>query len=173
MQNFLRNKEGASADIFQFVVDEVYKPIKMGPGVFSTTRTSENNWRGQPIGSFGMWWTADDVAKITALLNGGGAHDGEQILHPALLAAALQREPGDRGVDIGPGAKYNNAFWSSRYGAPDGYRCDFWVPYMAGYSGDVVTLMPNHTAYYYFSDNREFTWGGAVRESNKIAPHCR
>jgi hypothetical protein len=173
MQNYLRNKEGASADIFQFVVDEVYTPMKLGPGVFSTTRTSENGWQGQPIGSFGMWWTADDIAKIATLLANQGAQAGAQILHPGLLAAALQRDPADRGVDIGPGAKYNDAFWSARYGPSAGYACEFWVPYMAGYSGNVVALMPNGAAYYYFSDGREFTWNDAVREANKIAPHCR
>jgi hypothetical protein len=41
-----------------------------------------------------------------------------------------------------------------------------------GVSGNAVVLMPNGTAYYYFSDNREFTWNAAVRESNKILPHC-
>jgi hypothetical protein len=32
--------------------------------------------------------------------------------------------------------------------------------------------MPNGTTYYYFSDNKEFAWDKAVRESHGIAPHC-
>jgi hypothetical protein len=32
--------------------------------------------------------------------------------------------------------------------------------------------MPNGITYYYFSDNEEFTWDAAVREADKIIPHC-
>lgn len=48
----------------------------------------------------------------------------------------------------------------------------FWVPKMFGYSGNVVALFPNGITYYYFSDNREFTWNAALEESSKIAPLC-
>ena len=34
LQNYLESKEGVEADIFDFVVDEIYKPLKMGPGCF-------------------------------------------------------------------------------------------------------------------------------------------
>jgi hypothetical protein len=43
---------------------------------------------------------------------------------------------------------------------------------MLGYSGIVVALFPNGTAYYYASDNREFTWNAALREADKIIPLC-
>jgi hypothetical protein len=43
---------------------------------------------------------------------------------------------------------------------------------MLGYSGIVIVMMPNGSSYYYVSDNREFTWMGAIRESDKIVPHC-
>ena len=34
-------------------------------------------------------------------------------------------------------------------------------------------MMPSGSTYYYFSDNREFDWSAAVRESNHILPHCQ
>ena len=37
----------------------------------------------------------------------------------------------------------------------------------------VVALTPNGSTYYYFSDNQQFAWDAAVRESNKIAPFCQ
>ena len=37
----------------------------------------------------------------------------------------------------------------------------------------VVALMPNGASYYYASDWREFTWDAAVREADKILPHCQ
>ena len=46
------------------------------------------------------------------------------------------------------------------------------LPTTQGVSGNVVALMPNGTTYYYFSDNKEFTWDAAVRQSNKLPPFC-
>jgi hypothetical protein len=43
---------------------------------------------------------------------------------------------------------------------------------MLGVSGNAVILMPNGSTYYYFSDNQQFTWDAAVKESDKIVPHC-
>jgi hypothetical protein len=94
------------------------------------------------------------------------------VLHPGLLEAALQRDPKDRGVKIDSRRMYNNAFWADHYTRSDGFECEFWVPQMLGVSGNAVVLMPNGTTYYYFSDNKEFTWADAVRESNKMLPFC-
>ncbi|MBN1260958.1 MAG: hypothetical protein JXB35_09790 [Anaerolineae bacterium] len=173
MHNFLQSKEGPDADIYQFVVDEVFKPLGVGPGAFSTVRTEDDNWQGQAEGGYGMWLVADDIAKITTLLNvAGGKIDGVQVLDPGLLAAALQRDPQDRGLEIEEGRYYNNGFWATRYTEAGGFDCEFWTAEMVGISGNVVVLMPNGTTYYYYSDSREFFWASAVRESGKIVPHC-
>jgi formylglycine-generating enzyme required for sulfatase activity len=174
MQNFLQTLEGPDADIFNFLVAEIFTPLKIGPGAHSTLRTKDNNWQGQPYGGYGLWWIADDIAKFTAFLNvDQGSINGEQILHPSLLAAAMQRDPDDRGVDINSTSKYNNAFWARKYTQRDSYDCEFWVPHMLGYSGIVIVLMPNGTTYYYASDNQEFTWLEAIKESDKIIPQCQ
>ncbi len=174
LHNYLQSQEGPGADIFQFVVDEVYRPLGLGPGAYTTMRTADNDWQGQAEGGYGLWWIPDDIAKIATLLNSWqGQIDGVQVLHPGLLAAALQRSPDDRGVMIDSRRVYNNAFWANRYSQADGFDCEFWVPQMLGISGNVVAIMPNGTAYYYFSDNQEFTWDAAVRELDKITPMCR
>lgn len=173
LHNYLQTQEGAEADIFQFVVDEVYRPLRLGPGAYTTMRTADNNWQGQAEGGYGLWWIPDDIAKIAILLNNAnGQIDGEQILHPALLAATLQRDPADRGVQIDDQQMYNNAFWANQYTPGDGFACEFWVTEMQGVSGNVVALFPNGVTYYYFSDNQEFTWDAALRESDKISPLC-
>ena len=173
MHNYLQTQQGAYADIFQFVVDEVYRPLGLGPGAYSTMRTADNNWQGQAEGGYGLWWIPDDIARIAILLNNnGGKIAGEQILHPALLAAALQQDPHDRGVSIDSQRMYNNAFWANRYTKADGFDCEFWVPQMLGVSGNVVALFPNGITYYYFSDNQEFTWDAALRETDKMIPLC-
>ena len=172
LQNYLRTQEGPSADLFDFVVREVYEPVGLGSGIFTTLRTSENNWQGQPVGATGMWWIPDDIAKLTTFMNESrGKANGEQLLPLEMLKSALQADPNDRGLDR-PGGKYNNTFWADRFTPADGYDCTFYVPYMAGYSGNIVALMPNGVVYYYFSDNRDFDWYDAVREADRIAPMC-
>ena len=173
LQGYLQSQQGPDADVFQFVVDEVYRPLGLGPGAYTTLRTADDNWQGQAEGGYGLWWIPDDIARIATLLNNnGGKIDAEQILHPALLAAALQQDPQDRGVKIDPQRMYNNAFWANRYTKADGFDCEFWVPQMLGVSGNVVALFPNGVTYYYFSDHQEFTWDAALREADKIIPLC-
>jgi hypothetical protein len=172
LQNYLRTQEGTTADLYDFVVRELFQPVKLGPGINETLRTSENNWHGQPIGATGMWWTPDDVAKLTNFLNVDNGKVGDmQFLLPELVSGALQEDPQDRGVDR-PGGKYNNTFWADSFTTGDGFDCDFYVPYMAGYSGNIIALLPNGISYYYFSDNRDFNWHAAVREADRIIPIC-
>jgi len=172
MHNYLQTREGTDADIYQFVVDEVYRPLGLGPGAFTTMRTADNDWRGQAEGGFGQWWIPDDIARIGTFLLGGGKINGEHVLQPDLLAAALQQNPADRGVRIDGQRMYNNSFWANRYAESNGYACEFWVTQMLGVSGNVAALFPNGITYYYFSDNQEFTWDAALRESDKIIPLC-
>jgi hypothetical protein len=173
LHNYLQAQEGPEADIFQFVVDEVYRPLGLGPGAYTSMRTADNHWSGQAEGGYGLWWIPDDIAKLGMLLNSnGGKINGEQILHPDLLAATIQQNPNDRGVKIDSQRMYNNAFWANRYTRADGFDCEFWVTQMLGVSGNVVALLPNDITYYYFSDNQEFTWEAALREADKITPLC-
>jgi CubicO group peptidase (beta-lactamase class C family) len=172
LQNYLQIQQGSGADIYQFVVDEIYRPLGLGPGAFTTMRTADNNWQGQAEGGYGLWWIPDDIAKIGAFLLDGGKINGEQILQPDFLAASLQYNPADRGVRIDSQRMYNNAFWANHYTGSNGFPCDFWVTQMLGVSGNVVALFPNGITYYYFSDNQEFTWDAALQESTKIIPIC-
>jgi inosine-uridine nucleoside N-ribohydrolase/CubicO group peptidase (beta-lactamase class C family) len=173
LQNYLQTRQGPDAEIFEFVVDEVYRPLGIGPGAYTSMRTADDNWSGQAEGGYGLWWIPDDIAKIAMLLNNdGGKIRGEQILHPDMLVAALQQNPDDRGVKIDNQRMYNNAFWANRYTRADGFDCEFWVTQMLGVSGNVVALFPNGITYYYFSDNQEFTWDAALREADKMIPLC-
>ena len=119
-----------------------------------------------------MFWVPDDLAKISTLLNvDHGKIKGKQILDPVQLDAALQKNPDDRGVRRDGDGRYNNAFWADEYTSQDG-ACRFWVPHMYGYSGIVVALLPNGTAYYYASDNQEFNSTRAIQESAELIPIC-
>jgi hypothetical protein len=170
LQTYLRSREGPDADLFRFVVDEVYRPLGIGPGLFETMRTRDDNWQGQALGGLGLWWVPDDLAKLAVFLNvDDGAVDGRHLLAPDLLSAALQRDPADPGVDRVGGGRYNDSFWADR---ATGVGCEVWVPMMIGYSGIVVALFPNGTAYYYASDGQEFTSSAAMRAAGEIYPYC-
>jgi CubicO group peptidase (beta-lactamase class C family) len=176
MNNYLVQREGSGADIFNFVRDEVYIPLHLSTGALTSLRT-DNSLLGVPFGGYGLFWTRDDIAKIALLLNNqDGVIDGTQVLEPGLLAASLQRDENDRGVYTTgiPVFNYRNGFWAREWIPSQNrrYNCSFWTPFMSGYGGISVVLIPKGSTYYYFSDNNEFAWYEAVNESNKINPIC-
>jgi len=176
MNNFLVQKEGNGADIFNLVRDEVYIPLNLSAGALTTVRT-DNSPSGVPLGGYGLFWTQDDIAKIAMLLNDlEGNISGIQILEPGLLSASMQKDPNDRGLNTSgvPIFKYRNGFWAKEWTPSENrhYTCTFWTSFMSGYGGITVVLMPNGAVYYYFSDNDEFAWYDAVNESNKLIPMC-
>ena len=176
MNSYLIRQEGPGADIFDLMREEVYRPLGLSAGFMTTLRT-DNSPTGAPLGGYGLFWTADDVVKVARLLNDlDGRIDGKQVLEAGMLAAALQRNPQDRGLDTTgmPVFKYKDAFWAREWTPEEDsqYRCSFWTPFMSGFGGITVLLMPNGSVYYYFSDNNEFAWFSAVTESNKLKPMC-
>jgi hypothetical protein len=173
MNNYLQTQEGSGADIFNMVNNEVFTPIKLSAGI-STVRT-DNATTGAPFGGYGLFWTRDDIAKVVKLLNNdNGYANGTQALHPGMLDDSMQKNPNDRGMTTSgtTAFKYNNGFWAKDFKPADGYSCTFWTPFMSGYGGITVVMMPNGATYYYFSDNDEFSWYNAVHEANKLSPHC-
>lgn len=176
MDGYLKSKEGSSADIYDMLVNEVFSPIGIGPGAYTTLRTSDNNWQGQPFGGYGLWLNQDDVAKIVTLLNNdGGAHGGTQLLDTAVLAAAMQENGADRGLTTANQPfNYNNGFWGHEFTTGDGYACNFWTPFMSGYGGISLIMMPNGSTFYVFSDNGDFNWYDVVQESNDyVGSNCQ
>ena len=168
LQNYL------GEDVFDWLVQQVFEPLKIGPGAHSSARTSENNWQGQAFGGYGLWWTVDDAAKLAELMqHRGRTPDGDHILHPDLVARAMQRTA-DRGFLTGVGEYYHLGFWTSKF-TPDvdsEFLCTFYTPYMSGNGGITILMLPNGMTYYYFSDNGEFAWLDAVKATNHMRSHC-
>jgi hypothetical protein len=176
MNNFLVSKEGSGVDIYKLVRDEVYTPLHLSLGGLTTLRT-DNSPTGKPFGGYGLFWTRDDIAKIALLMDDQeGRINGSQLLESGLLAASMQKDSSDRGLNTSgvPIFKYRNGFWGREWTSAENrrYSCTFWTPFMSGYGGITVVLMPNGSIYYYFSDNNEYSWYDAVNESNKIKPMC-
>ncbi|MGX5696783.1 serine hydrolase [Agromyces soli] len=174
MDDLLKDRAGSGADLFSMVRDEVFEPAGVGPDALTTVRT-DNSPTGAPFGGYGLFWTQDDIAKVAKLLVADdGAVAGQQLLHPGLLDASLQRDPADRGLTTSGTTPfgYNNGYWALDFDSSDdpAYTSPFRVPFMSGFGGITVALMPNGSSYYVFSDNDEFAWAAAVKESNKLEP---
>lgn len=175
MNAYLKGIEGSGKDIFATtIVEELWKPLKLSKTAQFSRRTYDSI--SQPFTGWGLMWLADDVAKITNFLNvDNGSIGGLAVLDPALLSASMQKDPSDRGIDVPltDPFKYNNGFWAHEIKADVNCANDTWVPFMSGYGGITVLMLPNNTTYYNFSDNDTFFWVDAAIESNGIRSICQ
>jgi len=138
-----RQREGADADIWDMMLDEVYRPI--GIHHLPMNRTRESDGKGVPLLAWGIYATVDDIAKIAMLLQNGGAHDGVQLLSRTGVAEALYETdvrglPTGRENEYGP-QTYHLSLWHDAYATATGRS--YSVPHMSGYGGNIVQLMPN------------------------------
>ena len=68
------------------------------------------------------------------------------------------------------GATENGGFATNPFNST--FTCQFWIPFMSGYGGNTVLLLPNNAIFYIFSDDAEFYWNYAVEQINLIKPMC-
>jgi hypothetical protein len=171
MDSFLKRQAGPTADLWDMVVAEVFRPI----GIFHapTLRTQEvGGGRGIPHLAHGLYPTIDDIAKLTTLLQQGGQHQGQQLLSAAKLAEALDTT-GTRGLPsrqenrFGEG-RYHLSFWSVPYRTATG--CVFQIPYMMGFGGNLVVLLPNGISAFRFADGHHYDVDTMVLAAEAIRP---
>jgi CubicO group peptidase (beta-lactamase class C family) len=173
MTAYLSQLRGEPADIVDdLLAPEVWDVIQLSPTARVSRRTRDAV--RQPFAGYGLTLRADDVARLARYLNPANvAH--ERLLDQAMLRAALQLDPNDRGLPAGTdGAlRYNNGFWAVRVESLPGCRDALHVPFMSGFGGISVVLMPNGVSYYYFSDNAEFRFRRAIVEAARIRGYCQ
>lgn len=172
MTDFLRGKEGEGRDIYDDVVlGPLWRPQALSPALDATLRTYDS-YR-QPLAGLGLEYHPDDIARLAAWLDAGALIDGKPALDEAMLAAALQRDPAARGLPAdSPNRRYNLGFWARDIGPDLGCAGPVWVPYMSGYGGISVALLPRGVQYYYFSDSGHFDWSPAAIQAAKIRNLC-
>ena len=200
MQIYAQGQLGSSADIFNKVVSDVYVPLGLSQGAMTMMRTACNDQStssncnsstqagsaGNPIGSYGMYFIQDDIAKLGYFFdNSNGVINGAQVLDPAREDDSMVRTSDlglvipDSGFYTGtpPVANtyhYNNDYWSKYWTTTEfpSFSCNFWIPFMSGYGGNTVLLLPNNSVYYIFGDGGEFYWNDAVSQINLVKPMC-
>ena len=170
---YLRSKRGAAADFFDdLLVEKLYRPLGLSPLAEATRRTYDEI--RQPHTGFGLTLLRDDVAKLARFI---GPQDGRlgdhEVLARRLFDAIKQRIPGDPGMIAElESIRYNNGFRSFDVSSYIGCDEPVWVVVLSGFGGIAIVVMPNDTAYYYFSDGNEHRYLSAVRESHNIRAMC-
>jgi hypothetical protein len=173
LMNAYLQEQGLGQDIHRdLLVPKILKPLGLSPASFYTRRSYDPV--AQPYTGYGLTFLADDIARFALfMLESGGVIDGDQALNRSDLNAALQRVPENPGLESVPGTlRYNKGLWALEIQDYLGCAAPTWVPFMSGYGGITVALMPNGTVYYVFSDGGHFAWASAAAETNKINNYC-
>lgn len=174
LHNFYEAMEGPGVSVWRMMQDEVYEPI--GIQVMPTLQTSD--LEPIPIYGFGMFLNAYDTARITQLLSGDGMFGGQQILHRERTRQSLYKI-GNSGfetfaaVPIEAGsenARYRNSFWSFTLSGPG--NCTVRIPYMWGYGGNFVVILPNGISAFRYADANVHDPTALALATTGIRPVC-
>ena len=180
VNNYLQTQEGNNTEYFtDMLVADVYSPLKLSPSMSESIRTRDTE--SAAVAALGVFYHRDDVVKLANMLNNdSGMINGQQILDPSMVNAALQKTANDRGLATDPSqatstSNYNNGFWSYDLSASSVIQnCnnETWIPYMSGYGGIGVQMLPNGMTYYFFSDGFDYSFTTTLNELNKVSNVC-
>ncbi len=174
MNDYLQDQQGSSADIFaDTIVADLWAPLDVSPTGQYTRRSYDSV--EQPFAGWGLMWLPDDLAKIASFVGiDDGEINGQEMLSSTQLDAALQRNSTDTGTVPLTDYRYNNGFWAHNVaGNLSGCSGNQWIPFLSGFGGITVVLLPNDSVYYYFSDNDTYYWLEAVQEAHQIQSACQ
>ena len=153
MDRFLKSREGSHANLWNMVIDEVYRPI----GVFhAPVNTVFNSYGGSGVPDLGggMFPTYQDIVKIGSLLQNGGRYHGRQLLserktHEALYRTEIRGAPAPN--EHNPEVSYYMSLWQV---PTDLDNCMINVSMMSGVGGKIATLQPSGTVAFYLRNSK-------------------
>ena len=169
MDRYLKSKEGPLADVWDMVLEEVYKPIGIYHAPIMRTIEPDGS-RGVPIFGYGLYPTVEDAAQIALLLRDGGQYHGRQLLHAGKLAEAMQKikETGLPTGILNGGGYYHLSFWSEPCTSTSG--AEYIIPYMSGFGGNRVVFNSNGVIAFRFTDATNYELGPLVKVAEVIGP---
>ena len=172
---FYQSKTSSSKDFWRDeMVANLWQPLGLSPTMYTTKRSYDPIQ--QPFTGYGLTYHRDDVIKLAEFLNKDlGKINGVQMLDSTMVDESLNL--GDGGLIAGRQIdKYNNGLWYYDINGDQShdYGCSSasWIPYMSGYGGISMVLLPNNMIYYHFSDNDSYRWSNSAFELHKIIPLC-
>ncbi|GAA0858640.1 hypothetical protein [Aliiglaciecola litoralis] len=173
LQQYQQQLRGPTADYFtDILVNELYKPLMLSPVTYSTKRTydvQQQVWAG-----YGLTLLADDIAKLGQFVGqSNGKIQGQTVLDSKLLSEALQQST-NGGLQVSSNARYQHSVWAFDLKSSTQFNCSTatWIPYMSGFGGIGVVMLPNNMLYYFVSDNMQYGFVKTLMELHKIAPIC-
>jgi len=168
-----RKEKGPEADFFRdLLVEPVYRRLGLSPEIATSRRTPDD--AAQPFSGWGLVLRRDDIVKLGGFLAiGDGKLGKDTLLDPQMVRASLQRDETDTGLPARDGSfRYNDGVYAWNIAEYLGCRKPAWIPFMAGYGGIVVAMLPSGIVYYYVSDGGEFRWARAAAEASRLRSIC-
>ena len=173
LNNFWKQEQGSNVDYYDDLLGPVWDQFGLSPLMYVTRRTYDD--RKQPYAGYGLTYHRGDIAKLAAalLLNEKNTETLNALFDKDELHLAMQMNENDRGLTALENIKYKHAFWAFNVAEVIGCSKPIWVPFMSGFGGITVAMMPNDIVYYYFSDNHDYRWREAIMAANKIKRLCK
>ena len=114
----------------------------------------------------------DDIARLArALSKNGSIHqylesiDFDSSLVPENTSVITMYDA--------KGLAYSKGFWTADASFWVDCPNQTWIPFMSGYGGIVVAMLPNGSVYYYFTDSNQHGFKNAAVEANKVINYCK
>ena len=167
MQNFWRKKRDEKSDFYTDVLNPLWRELGLSPVLDEPHRQT-----GQPLTGWGLTLLRSDIAIIASMLSLEKSVFTRH-LDQSMFKKAMQREPSDRGSVAGSETlRFQNGFWA--WDASSVLECkeEKWLPFMSGYGGISVVLLPDGDVYYYFSDGGIFRFAEVIEHLNSTNPIC-
>jgi len=173
MDRFLKSREGPNANLWDMVIEEVFKPI----GVFHAPVNNifdHDGRSGVPDLSGEMFPTYHDIVKIGLLLQSGGRYRDEQLLSERKIHEALYRTK-FRGAPAPNAHNAGVSYYMSLWQVPTELgKCTINVSLMSGVGGKIAILLPSGTVAFYVRNSKGKNF---VREltvaANSIHSECQ
>lgn len=164
-------RRAGEGDLYDDMIVPLWRGLGLGQTIMGTRRTYDAT--RQPFTGWGLTYHRNDILRIARWLVDGGVIDGRRMLDPTLLAAALQRDPAQPGLPAGgPTYRYKAGFWARNISGVLSCSQPVWTPFMSGFGGISVVLLPGGVTYYYFGDSGVYDWAPAAIEVSKIKDLC-
>ncbi|MCJ8270279.1 MAG: serine hydrolase [Psychrosphaera sp.] len=172
MDGLVRQRENSG--LWPLLLTEVYQPIGITHLPMMQTTESDDTPSLAVMG-IGLYPTVDEAIKIANLLHNLGMHQSQQILHPQVTQSMLYRT-----VDTGFNAvhennqhgeaKYHRSFWGTPFKQGD---CFAHIPFMNGYGGNLIGILPNGIVTLRFADAQNYRTLPMVTVASQLAPLCQ
>ena len=144
MDALVKQREGASATLWELVEQNVYGPIGVPHAVVNRTVELDAT-PGIPLLGGGLFLTLDEAARIAGLYHALGQHAGEALLHRASVVEVTDPHVAKglpTGMHTADGQiRYHMGFWHLPYRTRSGDLLH--LPAMRGGGGNEIVLLPN------------------------------